>query len=222
MVKNLQDGTWLLIDAAGPTSAIGLAEHGSWLEHVHSEGDFLEMLAPTVQELLSKSGLTLAQLSGVLYGSGPGSTLGLRLAAIFIRTLLGIPGLKHWTCFQYQNLELAIVALNQNNEKQPVQAVAPWRRDRLHYSKWDGISKSFENDAIDPQEAVKANLTGVSLGRRHPGKTVDVDWRDYPIGKIPSILFSNPWLLEETITPTPYSAEDPQFAQWNPKRHSSK
>ncbi len=222
MGENLHRGTWLLIDAAGPVSVIGLVEDDAWRAHLCTEGDFLEWLEPTVQELLSKSGLKLADLSGVLYGSGPGSTLGLRLAAIFIRTLLGIPGLRHWSCFQYQNLELAITAFEQNPEKEPAQAVAPWRRDRLHHSRWDSTSESFKNDAIAPQEAVDANLAGVSLGRRHPGKSVDLDWQDYPIDRIPSILNSNQWLLKPTTTPTPYSAEDPKFVEWNPTRHSSK
>ena len=222
MAETLHKGTWLLIDAAGPVSVIGLIEGNVWRECVRSEGDFLEGLEPTIQELLSISGLALPDLSGVLYGSGPGSTLGLRLAAIFIRTLLGIPSLNHWSCFQYHNLELAISALKKNPSEHPAEAVAPWRRDRLHYSKWDTTSESFKNEDITPQEAVAANLKGVSLGRRHPGKSVDVDWRDYPIDKIPSILYSNQRLLKRTLTPTPYSAEDPQFVQWNPKRHSSK
>lgn len=222
MDDGIQQGTWLLIDAAGPVSVIGLVDRDSWLACKQSQGDFLEWLQPGIEDLLQQSQSKLQNLSGILYGSGPGSTLGLRLAALFIRVLMELPELEHWRCFQYQCLELAICSDWKDMGQSLTAAVAPWRRDRLHLTEWDRESMHFKNSGILPDDAVTRKLPGYSLGRRLPGKSIDLQWKDYPVGNIPVILNHYPLLLQQTHKPTPYSAEVPQFAQWNPSRHPAK
>ena len=222
MVDGIHKGIWLLIDAAGPVTVIGLVSEGNWLAMKVSEGDFLETLESGVGGLLHERDLILRDISGVIYGSGPGSTLGLRLAAIFIRTLLQLPELDHWCCYQYHNLALAICSHWQNESGSEEAAVAPWRRDRLHISQVDKETMRFRNDSISPAKAVSRRLAGISLGRRHPGSSIDLQWQAYPVEKIPMTLKHYPWLLEQTASPAPYMAEIPEFAQWNPTRHSAK
>ena len=222
MDDGTQQGTWLLIDAAGPVSVIGLVERGDWLASQQSQGDFLEWLQPGIDDLLSQSQRKLHDLSGVLYGSGPGSTLGLRLAALFIRVLMALPEMEHWRCHQYQCLEVAICSDWMHNDQPVTAAVAPWRRDRLHLSELDSHSMRFTNSSISPADAESMKLRGYSLGRRLPGTSIDLQWKDYPVGHIPATLNQYPSLLQQTNRPTPYSAEVPEFAKWNPTRHPAR
>jgi len=222
MADGIRQGMWLLIDAAGPVSVVGLLDKRGWLASRRSEGDFLELLDAGISSLLSEYHFEFRSLNGVLYASGPGSTLGLRLAALYIRSLLELPELQHWCCYQYHNLEVAICSQWTVDEHVPTAAVAPWRRDRLHRSRWQADSVKFENDSIAPMEATVGNMPGFSLGKRHPGNRIEVHWKDYPIEKIPATLNLFPWLLRKTTQPIPYSAEAPQFVQWNPTRHSAK
>jgi tRNA A37 threonylcarbamoyladenosine modification protein TsaB len=213
-------GRWLLIDAAGPNSVAGLIEQDRWIAMEQTDKGFLESLEPTIESLLSKSGTQLPDLSGIVYASGPGSTLGLRLAALFCRTLLGLPELKHWSCWQYQNLELAIMA---HRDRSTDSMVAPWRKDRCHCVSVQATAPTqFTHKGIHPDEAAENRTPGVVLGRKPPSASTDLDWLPYPIEKIPSLLSEYPELLTPVTSPTPYIAETPDFVRWNPKRHTGK
>ena len=80
MVEQLSNGPWMLIDAAGPETVIGLVQGGKWLARNNREGDFLEWHEAAIGKVLEEAGLSLPELEGTLYASGPGSTLGLRHA----------------------------------------------------------------------------------------------------------------------------------------------
>lgn len=223
MLKEWRQGNWLLIDAAGPTCIIGIVREGLWLCKQQNEGDFLEWFQPSVEQLLKSADLSLPELSGALYATGPGSTLGLRLAAMFIRSLMVLPALQGWKCYEYQNLHLALADMKEGSESERLEAVAPWRRDRLHHATMDpGTPSAFHSDALSPEAAISRKIPGVNLGRRPANAASDVLWRPYPLERIPELLMAYPELLTATHSPTPYQAEDPEFARWSSKRHAAK
>lgn len=219
MAEAGQDGTWLLMDAAGPESTIGLVGNGKWLARETHAGDFLEWHDRAIKALLQQCGLELADLAGVIYASGPGSSLGLRLAAMVIRTLLQVPSLAHWQCLQYQNLELALAAAGEDPAEE---LVAPWRRDCLHRSRLESRNPlRFVNDALHLDAATTAPPHGVLLGRRPANQIRGIAWRPYPAAGIPLTLAAFPELLTAVEVPLPYSGEEPQFAKWSPRRHGA-
>jgi len=223
MDKNWQTGSWLLLDAAGPGTVFGLVQDGEWLSSLISDEPFLEGCQTAVEGLLRDHKLELNKLSGVLYASGPGSTLGLRLAAMFIRSLMQLPELQHWRCAQYNNLELAAASLIEEAESFPVQAAAPWRRDRVHRVLiHDPSANEIESGFLQPDDLEKAKTTLFSLGNRAANRPMLEDIRPYPAEEIPLILKRYPRLLAYTGEPIPYSAETPEFARWSSKRHSAK
>ena len=215
-VPILMQGTLLLIDAAGPESTVGLLKGREWIACRHTTREFLEMLQPTVSEIMRDQDLEFVELSGICLGTGPGSTLGLRLAAMFAKTLMRLPELEGLACYQYQNLEAAICGTESLTA-----AVAPWRRDRLHLCTVDPVTGAFENSGISPCEAVEKNLTGFVLGRRLPADDPEIDWKPFPASRLPEILHEHPGLLRRTTNPSPYSAEIPEFRKWDSKRHSA-
>ena len=215
-VPILMQGTVLLIDAAGPESTIGLLKGPEWVDFRHSNEEFLEILQPTLSGMMSAQDLQFADLSGICLAGGPGSTLGLRLAALFARTLLQLPELKGLACYQYQNLEAAVCGTESLTA-----AVAPWRRDRLHLCTMDMSTGSFENSGISPSDAEEKNLTGFILGRRMPANDLKIDWKPFPFSRLPQILHEHPGLLHRTTNPSPYSAEIPEFRKWDSQRHSA-
>jgi hypothetical protein len=218
MAEELLAKTWLLIDAAGPLSTIGLVREGQWLGKSIRDGDFLAMLQPATEELLREEKLNLEDLAGAIYATGPGSTLGLRLAAMFIRSFMEMSQLNHWQCLEYQNLELALWSQHGSGCRE---AVAPWRRDRFHHVKLDCAEECrFEHSYISPMEAEEAEIPGFELGRRPPAFANSINWLPFPLDSVPLILASNTALLQPSEAPIPYSAEEPEFARWSPKRHT--
>jgi tRNA A37 threonylcarbamoyladenosine modification protein TsaB len=213
-------GVWLLMDAAGPHNLIALVKDGEWLSRARETDEFLEMLQPATADLLGETGLEMEELTGVVYASGPGSTLGLRLAAMFIRSLLEMPLLKHWKCLQYQNLELALCS---SHDTGCVEAVAPWRRDRFHHLVLESRTPvKFTHQYLSPGEAEDRQITGFILGRRLPSIAQSLNWKSFPIDEIPALLKACPELLRSTSNPTPYMAEEPDFVRWASQRHSKK
>lgn len=223
MDKGWQSGTWLLLDAAGPETVFGLVHDGDWLDYTITKNPFLERCQVSLGRLLKDHELGLEELSGILFASGPGSTLGLRLAALFARSLLQLPGLEHWRCAQYNNLAMAVASLIDKGEEFPIQAIAPWRRDRVHrVSIRDTSSLEFISDSLHPDELDTDTSNLFPLGNRPRNLPPVKKIRKYPVGDLLEIMSKYPQLIEYPLEPTPYSAESPEFALWSSKRHSSK
>ncbi|MGC9449860.1 MAG: hypothetical protein ACP5I4_00315 [Oceanipulchritudo sp.] len=218
MADSIGNGNWLLIDAAGPLSVFGLVGKDGWRDCMTRKGDLIENLQPVLEELLARNGTELADLDGCLYATGPGSTLGLRLSAMFLRTLMALPPLEHWKCLQYHNLSLALAGGCRAQA-----GVAPWRRDRVHLTSIEpGPPLSFTQGNLSPKEAAERALPGFLLGRRPATAGPGIDWQPYPHEHIPERLLQFPELLQKAPGPTPYTAEDPEFARWTPRRHAAK
>jgi hypothetical protein len=215
-------GTWLLLDAAGPELIVGLVQDGQWRARRRNSGGYLEALRPSVEAILSEQSCRLPDLSGALYGSGPGSTLGLRLAAMFLRTLVGLPGLGHWKSFSYHNLVLTGTGLMDRLGPRPVQILAPWKRNRLHRAVNPGTAPdAWSLDTVSPGEADLGAAFRVNLGNRSgndlPGTPVP-----YPVEAIPALLRSHSGLLSPVSAPAPFQSTVPEFALWEPERHRAR
>jgi tRNA A37 threonylcarbamoyladenosine modification protein TsaB len=222
MADSTRLDTWLLLDAAGPRLIAGLVSDGRWLAmHASSDG-FLEALPAAIDHMLRETGLQLPQLAGSWYACGPGSTLGLRLAAMLLRGLLAQPALSHWRLRQYNNLALACAGRVDPAAPQPVRLAAPWRRDRLHLADLHpGPPARYKLAATSPEEAAAQGIARVDLGSRPARLAPDIAPIPYPAERIPRILSAYPELLIPVDTPTLYTAAEPEFVRWSPQRHSA-
>lgn len=215
-------GTWLLLDAAGPELIVGLVEDGQWRAQSRNSGGYLEALRPSVEAVLSEGTCRLPDLNGALYASGPGSTLGLRLAAMFLRTLLSLPALAHWETVSYNNLILTGTEIMDRLGPRPVQVLAPWKRNRLHRALHPGTApEAWSLDTVAPGEPVLRGTFRVNLGNRFgndlPGTPIP-----YPVEAIPPLLWSYPGLLSPVSAPAPFQSTVPEFAVWEPERHRAR
>lgn len=222
MRKAWQHGDWLLVDAAGPAMITGIVRNGDWLHQESHRDGFLESLQPGVQAQLDATRLALPELAGVLYAAGPGSTLGLRLAAMFVRALMQLPALAHWKCLCYNNLELACA--DQIDPAAPAECrlFAPWRRDRVHEVRFTpGPPPRFSLATADPGEVDPPVPSIVELGHRAANLPEEFTPVPYPADRIPAVLGRWPQLLEPAGQPVLYSAQAPSFAKWSSRRHTA-
>jgi tRNA A37 threonylcarbamoyladenosine modification protein TsaB len=223
MADSAQGGTWLLVDAAGPAMVAGLVRHSQWLAVRNEPGGFLESLPGNIRAVLAESGLALADLAGAWYACGPGSTLGLRLAAMLLRGLQAMPHLRHWRTFQYNNLALACAGLLDPARPAAIAIAAPWRRDRMHRAVFaPGPPPRFTTDAAPPEAVMNSRIQSVDLGARPAALPDGISRIAYPAGRIPQILNAFPTLLEPVDQPAPYTAADPDFARWSRQRHAAR
>ena len=221
MPETVQHGTWLLIDAAGPLLVTGLVRNGRWMEMRTSREGFLEHLRADIETLLGKAGLSVSDLDGCLYAAGPGSTLGLRLAAMFLKGLMELPALAHWRCLSYNNLCLACAGFLDPDRPEACTLLAPWRGDRFHRVDYQPSDGAFSLSFVDTNTLADLSLRFVALGNRGPRLPREVHSIPYPANRIPEILAAHPDLLVRSETPSLYTAETTEFARWNAERHTA-
>ncbi|HCJ11693.1 MAG: hypothetical protein A2Y14_03920 [Verrucomicrobia bacterium GWF2_51_19] len=102
----------LVIDSSLGTTQVGLG-FGMEGDCLTSETPTLESLFQLIDSLLQTHALSLDRLGAIVYCEGPGSTLGIRIACMAIRTWkMLFPTLK---IYSYRNLECAWEAMGQPN-----------------------------------------------------------------------------------------------------------
>jgi len=77
--------SWLFLDASGVNPRLGLWRDGRWLAWRESAAAVLEALLADTRAMLDEAKLPWEKLAGYIYVEGPGSVLGLRVAAMAIR-----------------------------------------------------------------------------------------------------------------------------------------
>lgn len=111
-MRSLASSVCLVLESATVPGFVGLMEGSEWLHYKTLSAQPLESLLPSikvcVEEALGPNGLEAIQ--SIRYAKGPGSTLGLRLAEMFIRTLQKLRPSIH--CHPYHTLVLYALWLN--------------------------------------------------------------------------------------------------------------
>lgn len=213
----------LWVEASGPLLAVGVLGPEGVEAEERGERAVLEALTPAVESVLAGSGRGLGDLGGVILGGGPGSSLGLRLSAMMVRTLLRMPGLGHWRCWQYHLLEVAAVSLMEAEaDVGRATALAPFRKDCWHrVTGWRAAGGwHFERGTVPAGERVDGKAVAFEVGNRRFGEGAgEVVSAGALADRIPEILRAHPGLLWEASEPGPVRVEVTEYARWEGRRH---
>ena len=112
-----------VVDASGSKIQVGIPGKTSWKSLSISSEQALEGLFKTAEKTLHESNKTLLEVDAVFFCEGPGSTLGLRIAAAFVRTIAWASKASP-SIFKYNALDLAA----KMNESKISTIQAPFRR----------------------------------------------------------------------------------------------
>jgi tRNA threonylcarbamoyladenosine biosynthesis protein TsaB len=90
---------WLAIDTATDRASVALGTGGADILETEVAGSrrHAGALLPMIQELLSRRGVNLDALRGVVLSDGPGSFTGLRVGASVAKALVQTRGVELWT-----------------------------------------------------------------------------------------------------------------------------
>ena len=220
MSDGLKEKPWLVMDAAGPSSYVGISENGHWKALYPTEGPSMENLHELVRRALREMSLSLEELEGVQYAEGPGSTLGLRLSAMFLQILLQTPRLSHWSCCSYNNLEVAAVAQMDETRAASFSLFAPWKKGHYHRARVDQLATpEIGLDTCDETALHEVDPLFVRLGLRNAAIPKGAREIAYPIERVPELLFVHRDRLHSVSSLNPYSPVPVAFARWEGKRH---
>jgi len=215
------ENPWLFLDASGVTVRVGVWQNSHWLGWRESEAAALEGVFAGTQTVLAEANLPWEKLGGYLYVEGPGSVLGLRLAAMAIRAwqvddAARNPGKMRpvWAC---GSLHLAAALALAGGTKPPFTVFTDARQGlwQVMEIKTDHAS---ELSAAAPQEINEADLPSGQLFHvparkawHHPperARPLPVSLREHP--EILSLL----QLFRPVETPTPHTGRAQEYKKW--------
>ena len=105
---------WWLMLPSSPVQ-VGIPSKDNWQALHRVEAQALEGLFSATEKVLHDSGIEISKIKRVFFCEGPGSTLGLRLAAAFVRTLDGAIKSSDFKVYAYNALDLASILAPQKN-----------------------------------------------------------------------------------------------------------
>lgn len=207
----------LLLDASTDEVCVGVLANSTWLAFERTSVEALESLFSLTACVLDQAQLHLRQINRFLFCEGPGSVLGIRLAAMAIRTWLTLPDCRQKTIYAYKSLHAASVILKR--EEQPT---TPWclviasRMKRWNLLGDDGQLREIGQDAL---AASQRNLYYLPA-RRHSHPPVNARLLPYRLEAHPDIFGNAPW-LRSIESPDAWLPSQPVYQQWTATRHRS-
>lgn len=201
------------LDTSPPRPARPLAPLPSYAPAFRAgvDGEAAYALPQSVAKVLSAAGLGIAQLDALAFCAGPGSVLGIRLAAASVRVWRVVqPGLP-----LYSYLSLPLIATNPDAAVRTV--IADARRDTWH--------------AVRPQSSDVERIPGATLANAGPLVTPTGfrRWSTLPLSNPPRELDYHPAdllanapdadLFAPALDPDAFMHEQPSYVTWTPQIH---
>ncbi len=197
-------------------------EQAQWRSFCAVEEEALVGLFRASERVLSEAGLRLADIDAVLLCRGPGSLLGLRLAAMALVGWQSLPAWQNKPVWSYLSLEAAWWSLEENVRRQEPVLCCDYRE-----GKWitlESSNGSYQREwhlrSRDELEALTVPLYRISQRFREqpaPAKAIPLT---YDLRSLPSCL---PHLSLHTCLPGRvleiYEPDPTTYRTWWPDRH---
>ncbi len=206
--------TSLVVDTSTSPVQVGIPALNSWKALHQVESQALEGLFSATGKVLEISGYKISNINCVYFCEGPGSTLGLRLAAAFVRTIRWSQKSSEFKVFSYNALDLASILAPQKNAI----IQAPFRVG-LRFVRISNIeSKNSEKKIIPEDEALREYPNSYHLpDPRKRSKPVDPEKTlVYDLSLIEGLNHLK--IISKPCTDIlPYNPMAPKFKKWTPR-----
>lgn len=204
---------YLVLDASSPKVLTGLWQAGQWAAFRTVSNQALDGLFEGIRDCLNEAGITLDAVQGFVHCEGPGSVLGVRLAAMAIEGWKALPPWKNQPLFVYNRLAWVAAALD---ETEPFHLISESRRGRwnVYHSRSEEIT--LLEDASLPGLPGKCFHFPQRAGSHQAPEGITVV--DPDMEKLPELLMT-PGLLRASEHPSVYSPDQPSYKTWVPDRH---
>jgi len=207
----------LLLDAAGPLVQTALWTNGRWLAWRSSRQEAGRSLFEGVEAILAETGLKLDQIQGFLFCEGPGSMLGIRIAAMAIagwQSLLPAPV----PVYHYNSHAILTEILRARDIEPDFHVISDARRER-----WNILSVTDEGPA--PLARKTRDELAMRKGRffrmeetERNAPPVDCETIAYDLEHW-AHLFQSPSLVRISEQAEALVQEAPEYKKWTAERH---
>lgn len=209
-----KDTTSLVVDASTNPVQVGIPEERGWLCLAQVEEQALEGLFLATENILRDSKKEISKVNSVYYCEGPGSTLGLRLAAAFIKTLRWCHAHASFEVFAYNALDLASLLVPRENSIIQAPFRVGFRFVRLpHQNAVEAEKKIVSQDEAFSEYPDSFHLPDI---RKRSVPVSPERTLSYDLSKIKGLSDLN-LVSKPCAEITPYNPRAPQFKKWTPR-----
>lgn len=216
----LPEAPVLFLDTASPRLHVGLQPAAeiapTWRETNDEAG---VGLSRETAALLQAHGLTIDDLHTVVWCEGPGSLLGIRLAAMMLRTWMALPRAQPLRVLGYRSLALVAADLLTSGERAPFHVCSDARRET-----WNALSVSGDGGLGEIRRCAAAELETGDGAWFFP--EAFPHWQPLPAGaraapyrpqRVVELATTLP-LLQETSAPDAFMTVMPVYKTWTPSQ----
>jgi tRNA threonylcarbamoyladenosine biosynthesis protein TsaB len=210
----------LLTDCSAPGVRAGILGERGWLAYVKLEGETGSQLFEAVKQLLAETKLQLEDFRSFVYCEGPGSTLGIRINSIALRTWTSMsPGTP--TIYTYRSLVAAgmLIELDRKDEN-AFTILSDLRKNSWNVLRFGPETDSEEIRVVSAEELSEWPESRYFIQQRihSPGTPPGAELIDYDLealGSQPHLLAS----LRQVEKPEIFQTTTTEFKKWTPNRH---
>ena len=199
----------LVVDVSSSPLQVGIPQPNGWLRIETDQEQAMEGLFRATQKLFQDQPDNLNEIDAVYYCCGPGSTLSLRLAAAFVKTLLW-EAKGRISLFQYNALDLAACMT-----KESINSIqAPFRMGK-RFVRTGKNRKIGQKNILLEDDALKQYPKSLHLlGPRAIAIEIpEAQILKYDINSVKGLTDLN-LVSEPAEQPAPYSPEPMTFKKW--------
>ena len=216
MRRLMESAPTLYLDAASPAIAVGLrvcaGEAPTWV-HTHDEAGVA--LFRAVGTLARARGIAMGDVATAVLCEGPGSLLGVRLAAMALRTWMALPRPRPLEVVGYRSLELVAAGLLARGQRGPFHVIVDGRR-----ATWNTLTVDAEGNLgpIRRRPAAEAFPPGEPVFHPHgfplwQALPTGVQAVEYNPAALPG-LATRFGLLRPVASPEAFMIEMPTYREW--------
>ncbi len=200
----------LVVDVSSNLLQLGIPSHDAWDKIVVDEGQAMQGLFRAVNLLFEDHSSSLNCVDCIFFCSGPGSTLGIRIAAAFVKTVLWQASQKI-AFFQYNALDLAACMIE--GETESIQA--PYRLGK-RFVRTGNRGQIGDKIILDEAIALQNHPESLHLTGGRPSRFETPPKRrlQYLLEKTRG-LHDLRNLCEVAESPMPYTPEPTVFRKWD-------
>ncbi len=210
----------LWLDTSTQDTSLALLQNSEILSLNVQESNALDYLFETLQVLLDETQNRFSDLRSIYYCSGPGSSLGLRILSMALRTWKvthpDIQLMAGYTLPVYAAMEAL-----RTNAQDSFTLLAQHRKDTWYSAVYQNGTTSEMNQMSDSEvQSLDGNIFHIRQ-RKFATQPPESSQLLYPnLDALPQIL-GTAQLLQATDEPTLFPDTTPTFKKWTPQRHRS-
>jgi hypothetical protein len=194
---------------------VGIPEAKNWQCFARVEEQALEGLFLATEKILQDSKKEISQVRSVYYCEGPGSTLGLRLAAAFVRTLKWSQPRADFKVFTYNALDLGSLLVSSKNSFIQAPFRVGFRFVRFpHSNPLEAEKKIVPQDEAFSEYPDSFHLPDI---RKRSTPVMPEQTINYDLTNINGLADLN-LVSKPCSSILPYSPKAPEFKKWTPRQ----